>query len=312
VSLFLITRTFSWKPDSSAFGAGLNTVRISVADGTGFRLQMTRSCHQIGNNVKAFLKQHRLVAFFVIAFAVSWYPWVIALTRGRTTGPNPLGPFVAGIIMTAIVYGRSGLREFFSWLVRWGVGTKWYAITFATPVLVCLIAVAITLCFGWRPQVSDWPIEKLRELPERFIFILLFIGLGEEPGWRGFALHQLQTKYSPLIASLILAPVWALWHLPLIGNEFPLPIVVPFLLSLFGGTFTLTWVFNGTKGSVLLPMLLHATINTVGAGLIFSLFSDVALLALWWIYGFVWLCIGLGALLFCANKACPVTSTCTF
>jgi membrane protease YdiL (CAAX protease family) len=133
-------------------------------------------------------------------------------------------------------------------------------------------------------------------------FILLFIALGEEPGWRGFALPHLQIKYSPLLASLILAPVWALWHLPLIGNEFPLPIVGPFLLSLFGGTFTLTWVFNGTKGSVLLPMLFHATINSVGAGLIFPLFSGAALVALWWIYGFVWLCFGLGALLFWANK----------
>jgi CAAX protease family protein len=255
--------------------------------------------------VKAFLKQHRLVAFFVLAFALSWYPWVIALMRGRTSGPNPLGPLVAGIIVTAIVSGRSGLREFVSRLVRWRVGAKWYAITLAAPVLVCLIAVAITLSFGWRWQVSGWSTEKLLELPERFLFILLFIGLGEEPGWRGFALPQLQTKYSPMIASLILAPVWALWHLPLIGNEFPLPIVVPFLLSVFGGTFALTWVFNGTKGSVLLPMLLHATINTVGAGLIFPLFSDAALVALWWIYGFVWLCIGLSALLFCANKPAP-------
>jgi len=255
--------------------------------------------------VKAFLKQHRLVAFFVLAFALSWYPWLIALMRGRTSGPNPLGPLVAGIIVTAIVSGRSGLHEFFSRLVRWRAGAKWYAITFATPVLVCLIAVAITLCFGWSSHVSGWSIEKLRELPERFLFILLFIALGEEPGWRGFALPQLQTKYSPLMASLILAPVWALWHLPLLGNEFPLPIVVPFLLSVFGGTFALTWVFNGTKGSVLLPMLLHATINTVGAGLIFPLFSDAALVALWWIYGSVWLCIGLSTLLFCANKPAP-------
>jgi CAAX protease family protein len=256
--------------------------------------------------VKVFLKQHRLAAFFVLAFALSWYPWIIALMRGRTTGPNPLGPLVAGTIVTAIVSGRPGLREFFSRLVRWRVGAKWYAITFATPVLVCLIAVASTLCFfGWGSHISPWSIEKLRELPERFLFILLFIGLGEEPGWRGFALPQLQTKYSPLIASLILAPVWALWHLPPIGNEFPLPIVTPFLLSLFGGTFALTWVFNGTKGSVLLPMLFHATINTVGAGLIFPLFSGAALVALWWIYGFVWLCIGLSALLSCANKPAP-------
>ena len=83
----------------------------------------------------------------------------------------------------------------------------------------------------------------------------------------------------------------------MLGNEFPGPIVTPFVLSVFGGTFMLTWLFNGTKGSVLLPMLFHATINTVGAGLIFSLFSGESLILLWWVYGFVWLGAGLGLLL---------------
>src|SRR5688572_13831897 len=183
--------------------------------------------------MKAFLQRHRLSAFFILAFVLSWYPWILALLRRQTTGPNPLGPLPAAVVMTVIVSGRSGLREFFARLVRWRVGTKWYAITFLAPVLICLIAVALMLCFMPRSQISILSLEKLREVPERFLFILLFIGLGEEPGWRGFALPQLQRKYSPLIASLILAPIWTLWHLPLIGNEFPGPIVVPFVLSVF-------------------------------------------------------------------------------
>ena len=253
--------------------------------------------------MRAFLKPHRLVAFFVLAFVLSWYPWVLALLQGRTTGPNPLGPLVAGIIVTAIAGGRSGLREFFSRLGRWRVGGKWYAIVFATPLLVCLTAVAITLCIMPHAPTSGLSIGAMRELPERFLFILLFIGLGEEPGWRGFAVPQLQTRYAPLGASLILAPVWALWHLPLMGNEFPWPIVPPFLLSVFGATFLLTWVFNGSKGSVLLPMLLHATVNTISSGLVFPRFSGTALVLLWWIYGIIWLCTGLGVLLLGANKA---------
>src|SRR6266404_5218939 len=253
-------------------------------------------------NVRAFLKQHRLVAFFVIAFALSWYPWIIALARRRTSGPNPLGPLVAGIIMTAIVSGRPGLGEFFGRLIRCRVGIKWYAVAFLVPVLLCLLAGAIVFCFVPHSQISPLTIEKTRELPARFLFILFFIGLGEEPGWRGFALPQLQTEHSPLIASLILAPIWAFWHLPLIGNEFPWPVVAPFVLSVFGATFMLTLVFNGTKGSVLLPMLTHATVNSVGAGLMFPLFSGSALLVLWWIYGLIWLCAGLGALLFSARK----------
>lgn len=131
-------------------------------------------------------------------------------------------------------------------------GARWYAVALGMPVAICLIASAITFCCLPHTQVAPLSFEKIREVPERFLFILLFIGLGEEPGWRGFAPPELQTKHSPLNASLILAPLWAIWHLPLIGNEFQWPIVAPFLLSVFGATFPLTWIFNKTKGSVLL------------------------------------------------------------
>lgn len=247
--------------------------------------------------MRAFVQRHRLTVFFGLTFALSWYVWIIALMRHRTSGPNPLGPFVAGIIVTAFVSGLSGLREFFARIIRWRIGLNWWLVTFAAPVVICLAAVGLTLCLAGRSEVSYFSIDKLREVPERLLFTLLFVGLGEEPGWRGFALPQLQTKHSSFAASLILAPIWTLWHLPLIGNEFPLPIVAPFVLSVFGGTFMLTWLFNHTNGSVLMTMLFHATINTFGAGLVFPLFSGGTLIALWWIYGFVWLIVGFAALL---------------
>src|SRR5438067_4133456 len=265
------------------------------------------SFHHI-RTMRAFLKRHRLVAFFVIAFALSWYPWILALLRGQASGPNPLGPFIAGIIVTAIVYGRSGLREFFGRIVRARVGLKWYAFALLAPVLLCLLAAGLALCFAQRPEISALSTGKMRELPERFLFILLFIGLGEESGWRGFALPHLQTKHTPLSASLILAPVWALWHLPLLGNEFPWPIVPAFLVSVAGATFAQTWLFNHTRGSVFLPMLLHATVNTVGAGLIFPFFSGATLILLWWIYSILWLCAGLVLLLLSTQRNEPAAA----
>jgi membrane protease YdiL (CAAX protease family) len=145
--------------------------------------------------MKAFFKQHRLPAFFVLAFALSWYPWVLALIQRRPSGPNPLRPLVATIILTAVVYGRRGLREFFSRLIRWRVGARWYAVALGMPLAICLVTGAITLCCLPHTQVAPLSLEKIREVPERFLFILLFIGLGEEPGWRGFALPELQTKH---------------------------------------------------------------------------------------------------------------------
>jgi len=139
-----------------------------------------------------------------------------------------------------------------------------------------------------RPETA-----ALRELPDRFLFIFLFIGLGEEPGWRGFALPRLQKTSTPLVASLILAPIWALWHLPLMGNEFPTAVIPAFLISLLGGTLIQTWLFNRTKGSVFGQMLFHATVNTVGAGLVFPLFKGPAFVAFWYVYAALWLVTGL-------------------
>jgi len=120
----------------------------------------------------------------------------------------------------------------------------------------------------------------------------LFVGLGEEPGWRGFALPRLQARHTPFSASLILAPIWALWHLPLMGNEFPLAIIPAFLISLLGGTLIQTWLFNRSKGSVFGQMLFHAMVNTVGAGLVFPLFKGPMFVPFWYVYAALWLIVG--------------------
>ena len=253
---------------------------------------------------ESWFVRHRLVAFFCLAFLLSWYPWFIALARGTTTGPNPLGPFVAALIATAIVTGKAGLREFLARLVRVRVGWRYYGFIFGLPVLICLAALGIALALTGS-SLPALQIDKLRELPERFIFILLFIGLGEEPGWRGFALPELQKRYTPLRASLILAPVWAFWHLPLIGHEFPLHIVPAFLLSLLGGTLVQTWLFNRTRGSIFVQMVFHAAVNTVGAGLIYPHLSGSALIMIWYAAGFLWLGIGAALMLTSAKRTSP-------
>ena len=242
----------------------------------------------------SWLQRNAVAAFFVLAFLLSWYPWFIALSRGRTSGPNPLGPLVAAIILTALTEGWTGLRAFFGRLLRWRVGVAWYLVVFLLPVAVCSVSAAITLAIiGSGSETLRLPAaQEWSGLLDRFVFILLFIGLGEEPGWRGFALPHLQAKHSPLIASLLLASVWTLWHLPLFGNEFPVLVVPAFVVSVFGATMLQTWLFNRTDGSVLLQMILHATVNTVGAGLVFPLFKGSALLVLWWIYSAVWLVLG--------------------
>jgi membrane protease YdiL (CAAX protease family) len=240
--------------------------------------------------MREVFKSYRLPLFFAAAFLFSWYPWFIALARGRTTGPNPLGPLLAAVVITAVSDGWPGVRELLSRIVRWRVPIKWYAVAVVFPVVVSVLAATIVMSRGVAASTRldlSW-----RDLLDRFLFILVFVALGEEPGWRGFALEHLQRRHSPLTASLLLAPIWALWHLPLMGNEFPGPIIPAFVLGLFGATLFQTWLYNRTNGSVLLQMLLHATVNTIGAGLVFRAFSGRGLTALWWVYAAIWACVG--------------------
>ena len=111
---------------------------------------------------------------------------------------------------------------------------------------------------------------------------------GEEPGWRGFLLPRLQQRHGALRASLLLGAIWALWHLPLLGTEFAPQHIAPFLLTVFAATLVLTRLFNGAHGSVLLPMLMHATVNTVGSGFAFGFYAEADLTRLWWINAVLW------------------------
>lgn len=84
--------------------------------------------------------------------------------------------------------------------------------------------------------------------------------MGEELGLRGFALPRLQQRMSPFAASLVLGVLWGLWHLPLLLGRDPVSVVA-FLLLGIALTFVFTWLFNGSGGSLLPPLLLHATQN---------------------------------------------------
>lgn len=234
------------------------------------------------------LKRHPLLLFFPLAFLLSWYPWVISLIRNSGNGgPNPLGVFLAAIIVTAITQGRPGLKDLFSRIVRWRVGLQWYAVVFVLPFVLCAAAAwFLTYFAGATPDFSKLP--ALKDSIERFLFIFLFIGLGEEPGWRGYALEQMQKKHSAARSSMLLAPLWTLWHLPLMGTEFQPSIIPAFVVSVFAATFVLTWLYNNTRHSILLAMLFHASVNTIGAGTIFPLFTGEDVTRLWYVYTALW------------------------
>jgi len=207
------------------------------------------------------IRKHPLVAFFILAYALSWWPWPLyAAWVVRIEPFLAFGPLLAAIIVVAVTAGRPGLRALAARMLRWRVGWQWYAVALAIPLSVDALASAINVALG-APAPTFGP-----GAPWYTVIIVFAIRLvnpldgpvGEEPGWRGFALPRLQATRSPLIATGILALLVTGWHLPLVlgSGSNPLP---PFaLLATFAGTFWFTWVFNHTNGSALIPLIMHA------------------------------------------------------
>ncbi len=220
-------------------------------------------------------RRSSLVGFFFCAYAFSWLCWfsVAAASSGHIALPVPkqllttvgqFGPFLAAILLTALQTGKPGLRELGRSLLRWKVHPSWFGVALFLPPASMLAAIgAHSLIQGVPPEFK--PVGIVYDVFINF-FIVLFIGgpLGEELGWRGFALPQLQASYGSVMASVVLGIAWAVWHLPiwLLAGAFTVPAFSLYIVSTIPLTVLFTWLYNGTRGSVLLAMLFHGSINT--------------------------------------------------
>jgi membrane protease YdiL (CAAX protease family) len=229
------------------------------------------------------MKKYALAIFFLLAYLFTWSNWLPQAlnSRGVTSIQVPgyltllagYGPALAAIIVAVLAYGRQGLRELFSRLVRWRVGIQWYLIALFLPALITLLAITLNnLTGGATPDFSAagfpfGPVETplwQKILILLLVFTLGFDGLGEELGWRGFALPKLLERYSPLVSSLILGSLWAVWHFPYALSEGSFLSDVPlhwFFINLLAVSTVYTWIFINTNGSLLLALLFHAAGN---------------------------------------------------
>ena len=227
-----------------------------------------------------------LPLFLVLAFCLSWYPWALhVLVRPGNPNPNPLGLLLAALFAAAVSGGWRESVAILKAMVRVRVSPVLWLAVVAIPVGALAVAAAIAAPFGIsvQPTAIDWS-----DVLDRFLIALLFVALGEEPGWRGFLQPVLQGRMSVLRATWCVAAVWAVWHAPLFGSEFAWKVVPAFLVSVVAATVVLAWLRNAARGSVLLPMLMHATVNTVGAGLVFHWVAEDRFTLFWYLYAGVW------------------------
>lgn len=244
------------------------------------------------SSLLSVVRRHPLIAFFVLTYAISWGFLPIESVRFM-----PGGPFIAALVVISLTRGLSGLRELGSRMIRWRVRWYWYALAVGLPLGVHLVTVLLNLGLG-APAPSLAQFSPLSGL--LMVFAVRLINpldgpMGEEPGWRGFALPALQAERSPLLATLILGVLVTLWHLPLwVVPQFGASPgdILGDILGTLGVTVWYTWLFDHTGGSVLMTIVAHATEGTIQTEAFWSAGAAAARMSL--LYGAVWCVVAIG------------------
>ncbi|MBE1208353.1 CPBP family intramembrane glutamic endopeptidase [Aminobacter carboxidus] len=202
------------------------------------------------------ISRHPLVSFFALAFALTWLlflPWMAS--GGEGIPWFTFGPALAGFAIAALTEGWVGVRRILAAIGRWRVAPVWYLVAIGLPLALQLAAVLVTPMFGAAPP--NWSlVPPFGEIFAWVAIFLVFSGpLGEEPGWRGYALPKMLERQGALAASLMLGVLWAAWHLPL-GLVGDLTVYGSIHAVLAAVVFT--WLWQNT-GSALLAILMHAS-----------------------------------------------------
>ena len=225
--------------------------------------------------------RHRLYSYLIATLAWSW-AWFIPTTRylaahGLAGAPwyiylglllGGWGPSLMGLWFTWRAEGPAGPRRLLRSLVAWRLAPAWYLAALGLPTLITLAGVLLHLARGG--DLGAFTPGRLALAPVAFLFALPIGPLGEELGWRGYALPRLLERFHPVTASVGLGLVWTLWHVPLFwapagtsisGHPVTMSAVVAYAGVLIANSLLYTWVWVRVGGSVLLAVLLHAAFN---------------------------------------------------
>jgi membrane protease YdiL (CAAX protease family) len=252
------------------------------------------------------IRRYPLVSFFVLAYTITWslqltgiflaadqgmklsnetnFLYFIDLISLRLSSSQALvyfvfslgaGPLVSAIVVTWIIEGKAGLTRLWQQSTKWKVEAKWYLIVLALPLVLSAVSLGLGLL------TTGFHINYNLKLPVQYfvpflLYMLVFTGIAEEPGWRGFALPRLQSRFNAENASWVLGILWGVWHFPFMIYYYYSAGIVPLLVSLLGLTFGIvgwttvnTWIYNNTR-STWLAILLHGWGNAVQSYLILS------------------------------------------
>lgn len=227
---------------------------------------------------------HPVVSYFLLVFAISYGGLSLIMVPGGIPGHNvggsslfllalvalSLGPAIAGPVMTYLVDGRAGIRDYGSRLFKWRVDARWYAVALLTITLLCAGTVFALSAFSpaYLPLILTSS-DKVT-LVVTAVGMGLFAALMEEMGWTGFAAPRLLRNNTILVAGLILGSVWCLWHIPItywasgtstgaLSMDMFLPPVVFYVGALPAYRVLMVWAYARTE-SIFVPWMMHAAL----------------------------------------------------
>jgi len=235
-----------------------------------------------------WISRHRIGVFVTLAFALSWWPWPLALAHPDSVAMISFGPVIAAFVVASLGGQRGAVGSLARSVVQWRAPRWTWLVAalspFALAAITGVVAVAAGIVdsagfdggIGW----STWLSVPLLMLATGVLGGPLF----EEVGWRGFLLNDFQRRHAALWSTAIVGSIWVVWHLPLLvseptGQRPPLPFAVGVLAQ----AVLLTWLYNSSRGSVLIAIVFHTAVNTAARLLLEPFLSDEGFIALWWL-----------------------------
>jgi membrane protease YdiL (CAAX protease family) len=256
---------------------------------------MEPTCDEVnmGEHRPNILARRPLAAFFAlsmllflplfaaagVAFSLEASGWLQYLTQALSSW----SPNFAAVIVTGAISGGAGVRQLLSGFLKWRIKPIWYLVAIGVPIALGFGVAGTYHLLAGRPAgvLASFTVTTFAGT----VLDALFRGpLGEEAGWRGFALPRLQARHGALKSSFILGLGIVVWHVPtwfihgLSGGKL-LVFVASFVVALMSFTVVMTWLYNNTEGSLLLAMLMHLAFNVALALSVVPLEVQMAILA---------------------------------
>lgn len=245
--------------------------------------------------INKFIKRHSLALGLILMFVITWS--IELAYSGFLVFSVPYGLYLflgwgfifAAILITMLVQGRTGLIELLKRYLIWRVDWKWYGFAFLLYPSICLAAMLLgKWILGASIDFSKiFALQIFDNSEQLWLFVVPFflvdlITNGEEIGWRGFVLPRLQVRLSPFASSILLGMIWGFWHLPKHLASWDTQAYSLFIVRIVGDAVLYTWLFNHSRGSLLLTSIFHAMQNTAGTFLPIAGTTGILIIGLTW------------------------------